>query len=67
MCYIPDPSELMERAMERQIDMIDENNTYPCCRCGRRFDVDEMIPVNGNPDSPLECGKEDCDNFNKEI
>ena len=59
--YIPDPSELMEASMERQIDMVDENNTYPCCICGRRFDVDEMIPINENPDSPLECGKEDCD------
>ena len=59
--YIPDPTELMDMRMEDEFDKVDENNTYPCCRCGRRFDIDDMWPVSGSPDSPLECGRPDCE------
>lgn len=56
MDYIPDPLEMLEDSMEREMDKIDENNTYPCYLCGKRFDVDDMMPISGRPDSPLVCG-----------
>ncbi len=58
--YIPDPTEIANTLIERQVDLVDEDMTYPCCICGRRFHIDDMFPVNGTPWSPLECGKEDC-------
>lgn len=60
MNTIPDPVELMESRMERQIDLVDAQGTYPCCRCGRRFDIDTMNCVSPDPSSPLECGRDDC-------
>lgn len=58
--YIPDPIERMENAIERQVDLIDKDNTYPCCHCGKRFDVDTMHPISADPSAPLECGNKDC-------
>lgn len=61
MCYIPDPTEILERQIDRQIDLVDENDTYPCCVCGRRFHIDEMHFISAHPASPLECGLKDCE------
>jgi len=55
--YIPDPVELMNDRIERQIDLVDENNTYPCCECGERKHIDEMLPVTPDPSSPGICGE----------
>ena len=60
MYYIPDPIEILEGQIEGQMDLVDENNTYPCCKCGRRFDVFDMHPINAHPASSLECGLIDC-------
>ena len=60
MCYIPDPVEILERRIELQIDLVDKNGTYPCCKCGRRFPVDEMYLTSIDPSSSLECGLDDC-------
>lgn len=60
MCYIPDPSELLERAEESQYDLVDKEGKYPCVYCGRRFLPDDMHPISAHPASPLECGLEDC-------
>jgi hypothetical protein len=65
MCYIPDPTEILERQIDRQFDLVDENNTYPCCKCGRRFFVDEMYAISSHPVSPLECGLEECESIEK--
>jgi len=61
--YIPDPIELMESKIDRQIDLIDKNNTYPCVVCGRRFPVEDMEPISSHPASSLECGKPDCESL----
>jgi len=53
--HIPDPLEMMEELMERHMAMVDENNTYPCYHCGKRFDIDDMLTINERPDSPLTC------------
>lgn len=61
MVYILDPAELLEAAIERQMDLVDEDNTYPCTNCGRRFNVDTMMPTSSNPAAPLICGRPDCE------
>lgn len=64
--YIPDPSELMESAMDRQfskIKNIDGVDKYPCCNCGRYFDMETMFPVDEHPAADLECDKDDCDEY----
>jgi len=60
MCYIPDPIELMDMQMDRQIDLIDRDGTYPCVVCKRRFKVEDMFPISAHPAASLECRKEDC-------
>jgi len=60
MVYIPDPMELLERAEERQMELIDENGTYPCICCGRRFNPDTMVAISAHPAASLECGRPDC-------
>lgn len=65
MDYIPDPLELMDLRIERQIDLIDENGKYPCFYCGRKFEVDEMISISVDPSSPLGCGMSDCTKLNQ--
>lgn len=59
--HIPDPVELMESRMEREMDKVDAANTYPCVHCERRFDLDTMQAVSAAPDAPLECGRDDCE------
>lgn len=54
---IPDPLELLERRIEREMDKVDAEGTYPCARCKQRTPLETMGPVNGSPDSPLICGK----------
>ena len=63
--YISDPGEILENQIERQMDLVDENNTYPCCKCGRKFHVDDMHSISSDPSSPLECGLNDCANAQK--
>lgn len=63
MTYIPDPIELMESRMERQIDLIDRDGKYPCVVCGRRFLVEDMHPISADPSSSLECGLNDCKDY----
>lgn len=53
--YVPDPTEILESQMERQIDLVDENDTYPCHYCGKRFDMNLMHPVSSSPATPLMC------------
>lgn len=60
MNYIPDPIERMEDRIESMCSLIDENDTYPCCICGRRFKIETMDPISARPDSDLMCGREDC-------
>lgn len=58
--YIPDPVELMERAMDEQCALVDSDNKYSCVKCGRKFNTEEMIPISDHPASALECGKPEC-------
>lgn len=58
--YIPDPTEILNSNIEAQCDLVDENNTYPCCYCGKRYHIDDMHPISGRPDSPLACFQSDC-------
>ena len=60
MCYIPDPTEILKKQIENQIDLVDNDDTYPCCYCGRRFDYEDMFYVSAHPASPLRCGLPDC-------
>ena len=55
--YILDPIELLEASMERQIDLIDKDDNYPCCLCGKKENVFEMMPYTAAPNSPLICNK----------
>ena len=52
---IPDPIELMDARIEKQIDMVDSNMEYPCCFCGVRHPIDEMLPVSADPSAPAMC------------
>lgn len=59
--YIPDPVELMEGRIEREMDKIDADGTYPCAGdCEKRYPVDEMICVSVVGDGPLVCGLPGC-------
>ena len=58
--YIPDPIEILSYQIESQIDLVDEDMTYPCVHCKRRFPIDEMHPVSAHPAASLECCREDC-------
>lgn len=66
MCYIPDPLELLESAIERQCDLVDKNGTYPCVYCGRRFLGEDMFPISAHPAASLECGLSDCTKISEE-
>ena len=57
--YIPDPIEILQGQIEEQIDLIDENDMYPCCKCGRKFIVWDMMPVSSHPAAALIC--EECE------
>ncbi len=57
---IPDPIERMESRMERQMDLVDSNGTYPCCVCGRRYPCEDMHTISVDPSSPLICGLPGC-------
>jgi len=46
---------LLDLQVEAQMDLIDENGDYPCCYCETRHNPDHMIPVSGNPATPLMC------------
>lgn len=61
--HIPDPVELMESRMEREMDKVDAAGTYPCVHCGRRYDLNTMQPVGAAPDAPAECGRDDCEAY----
>lgn len=61
--HIPDPVELMEARMGREIDKVDAAGTYPCVHCGRRYDLDAMQAVSAAPDAALECGRDDCEPY----
>jgi hypothetical protein len=58
--HIPDPVELMEARMDREIARVDAAGTYPCVYCGRRFDLETMHPISADPSAPGECGRADC-------
>lgn len=53
---IPDPIEQLESRIEREMNKVDAEGTYPCAQCGKRSPLETMGPVNGSPDSPLICG-----------
>ena len=58
--HIPDPVEMMEARMDREIARVDSDGTYPCVYCGRRFDLDTMQQISADPSSPAECARADC-------
>jgi len=58
--HIPDPVELMEASIDRQVGLVDAAGTYPCVYCERRFDLETMQQISADPFSPLECGRDDC-------
>ena len=60
--YIPDPIEILQNQIEKQFDLVDENDNYPCCKCGRKFPIDSMFSISEHSASPLECGRQDCIN-----
>lgn len=49
--YIPDPIELMESRIERNIEEYVEGH---CMNCGDEVDY-ELIPVSASPDAPVVC------------
>ena len=53
--YIPDPIERMEARIESQIDLVDADGNYPCCYCGKRVPVGELIAISTSPDAPGMC------------
>ncbi len=55
MTYIPDPIELMESRIEREIDKITPEGKYPCAKCGDLIDPEEGICVSPIGDGPLVC------------
>lgn len=66
MTQVSDPIERLENSIESKMDKVKNEEgiyTYPCCRCGRRFDMENMYPINGNPDTELECGRADCGEY----
>ena len=64
---IPDPLEIMEQQIERQCDLVDDDLTYPCHYCGRRFHIDDMHPISSHPAASLQCMEEDCATKEKEL
>ena len=58
--YLPDPVEIMESQIERQIDLVDSDGNYPCVICGRKFKIETMSPADNSPSAPAECGRNDC-------
>jgi hypothetical protein len=52
-----DPIELMELRIDQQESLIDENFTYPCCECGKRYPLDDYSWTCMSPagDGPLTC------------
>lgn len=59
--YVPDPVELLELQMEREMDRVDADGTYPCALCGRRFKPETMVPLSASPAASLACDRPDCD------
>ena len=49
--YIPDPIEIMERQIEKNIDRYVEGH---CMSCSEKVDY-ELIPISSNPDSIIVC------------
>lgn len=64
---IPDPVELMEARIEREMERVDADGTYPCAYCERRFPVESMQPISADPGSPLGCARDDCDAYQDEL
>ena len=56
MTYIPDPTEILDRMIEEQADLIDADGNYPCARCGVKLPPDEMYTTSSHPAAPLICG-----------
>ena len=54
---IPDPIELMDGRIESQMDLIDSEDTYPCCICDERkpFSTTDWVCVSPMGDGPLAC------------
>lgn len=51
--YIPDPTEILDRQIEDQANLIDGSGEYPCAQCGKRFPAEDMFPASGQPAAPL--------------
>jgi hypothetical protein len=49
----------MEARIDREIERVEEG-TYPCVYCGRRFDLETMVPISADPSAPAECARNDC-------
>lgn len=53
--YIPDPVELMEARIDREIVKVTPDGNYPCANCGELIKVEEGICVSPMGDGPLVC------------
>ena len=54
---IPDTIELMESRIDRQISLIDADDTYPCAACGERkpMETTDWICTSLSGDGPMVC------------
>ncbi len=60
--YIPDPIERMESRIESQTDLVDSDGNYPCCYCGKKTPVENLITISPRPDASgmcLDCANEE--------
>lgn len=51
-----DPIELLEMRIDREMEKVDSNGSYPCANCGTREPLETMAPLNSSPSAPLICG-----------
>lgn len=55
--YIPDPIELMDMRIEREIDKIDLDGKYQCSYCSTMIELDDVICLSPMGDGPGICGE----------
>ena len=53
--YIPDPIEIMDRQIDRELGKLNAQDEYPCAGCGEYGDPESMLPVSSHPASSLVC------------
>lgn len=55
MADIPDPIELMQDRIGREIDKVDADGLYPCAECGEKVPVDTLTCMSPMGDGPGYC------------